>query len=336
MTQPEREITTPVSLCLPSGRLNPDAVGWTRHPLHDTSGIGRGLFGAGRTKRWEYWGVVTPNHVIALTISALDYATLSSLWLLDRATGEEIERTVIGPLSCGVDLPATLAAGPARATARHLGIAVDEIDGGTRLRARTDRVWLDVVAHRPDGHESLGVVVPWSDRLFQYTVKDVARPAQGRLRVDGRGYPVPEDGSWAVLDHGRGRWPYSLSWNWGAGSGTTNGERIGIQIGGQWTRGTGSTENALFWRDRVHKISEELTWEYDRNDWLAPWRITGERAELILTPFHDRVSTMNLGVIAHATHQCFGTFTGWMAADDGTSVPVDGAVGWVEDVHNRW
>ncbi len=48
----EREITEPVDLCLPDGRLNPDAVGWTRTPLHTTN-----LWGWGRAKRWEYWNV---------------------------------------------------------------------------------------------------------------------------------------------------------------------------------------------------------------------------------------------------------------------------------------
>lgn len=31
MTQ-ERELTTPVDLCLPNGRLNPNAVGWLDGP----------------------------------------------------------------------------------------------------------------------------------------------------------------------------------------------------------------------------------------------------------------------------------------------------------------
>ena len=34
MTTHEPEITEPVDLCLPDGRLNPAAVGWTRRPLH--------------------------------------------------------------------------------------------------------------------------------------------------------------------------------------------------------------------------------------------------------------------------------------------------------------
>ncbi len=47
----EREITAHVSLTTPDGALNHDALGWSRVPVHDTSGIpGRGHWG--RNKRW--------------------------------------------------------------------------------------------------------------------------------------------------------------------------------------------------------------------------------------------------------------------------------------------
>ena len=39
-------------------------------------------------------------------------------------------------------------------------------------------VEVDLAEPLPPGHEALGVVVPWSHRPFQYTVKDVARPAR--------------------------------------------------------------------------------------------------------------------------------------------------------------
>ena len=91
---PERELTAPVSLTLPNGRLNPAAVGFARSPLVDTSGIG-GRHGWGRNKRWEYWNVITPTHIMALTISSLGYAAVHEVWIFERAT----ERTWAS--SCG-------------------------------------------------------------------------------------------------------------------------------------------------------------------------------------------------------------------------------------------
>jgi len=215
-------------------------------------------------------------------------------------------------------------------------IDIDEVDGGTRLRAAGSRVRVDITAERPPGHESLGVVVPWTDRLFQYTVKDVARPAVGTVWVDGEAYDVPAGESWAVLDHGRGRWPYAMHWNWGAGSGRTDGRVVGVQIGGKWTDGTGSSENSLLVDGRLTKISEELVWSYDTDDWLAPWRVSGETVDLTLTPFHLKRSVTDLKVFSSRTHQCFGHWSGHVRDETGEWIRVADLVGWAEDVRNRW
>src|SRR5690625_2674622 len=147
VTQPqitETEITEQVDLVRPDGRLNPEAVGWTRRQLHNTDRIGRGRYARGRNKRWEYWNVITPSHILAMTISDIDYAGVHEVWLLDRERGEAFGVNAISPLARRTTLPGTLGRGPARAHAGDLAIAVDELDDGTRLRAITPRVRFDV------------------------------------------------------------------------------------------------------------------------------------------------------------------------------------------------
>ena len=341
----ETELTARVSLTGPDGRLNPDAVGWARTALVDTSGIG-GHRSFGRNKRWEYWNVTTPSHILAVTVSSLDYAAVHEVWVLDRRSrvGWGTARTVLPARA--VTLPLSLGDGPVRARARGLAVAIDEVAGGTRLRARAEDarcddgrhgpLSFDVVVTRPDGHECLAVVVPWSERRFQYTVKDVALPATGSVTVDGTTYEIPAGESWAVLDHGRGRWPYDVRWNWGAGSGRSNGRTIGVQVGGRWTDGTGSTENGLLVDGRMHKISDELVWEYEPSDYLAPWRIHGGALDLAFEPFHDKVTRTSLGVLSGSTDQCFGHYRGTFTTADGERIAFDGILGWAEDVHNRW
>lgn len=178
--------------------------------------------------------------------------------------------------------------------------------------------------------------MPWNDRRFQYTVKDVARPASGRITVDGTDVAMPEDASWATLDHGRGRWPYAVRWNWGAGSGRTDGRIVGIQVGGKWTDGTGSVENALLVDGHLSKISEELVWEYDIADWMRPWRVRGEAVDLTFTPEHVRHAESDFKLISSRTHQAFGTWSGRVRYDTATTVRVADVFGWAEDVHQRW
>ena len=165
---------------------------------------------------------------------------------------------------------------------------------------------------------------------------DVARPARGTVTVDGTVYDLPAGESWAVLDHGRGRWPYDITWNWGAGSGRYQGSVIGIQVGGKWTDGTGATENAFFIDGRMHKIHEDLTWEYDQADFLRPWSVRGGGLDARFVPFYDRVARTNLGIIAAATDQCFGVWSGAFTTAGGEVIPFDGVEGWAEHVHNRW
>lgn len=348
----EHEITRPVSLTRPDGSLNPDALGFTRAPLHDTSGIGAWGGGRrhwGRSKRWEYWNVLTAGHILGVTVSHVDYLALHEVWLLDRESGEEIARSAIVPFGLGATLPGSLGDGPARARAPRLRLDIEELAGtgagaevGTRLRGAMPRLSFDLVAQRPAGHEAMGVVVPWRRRTrggtsiphFQYTVKDVARPARGVLVIDGVRHPV--DQAWAVLDHGRGRWPYRVSWNWAAGSGTADGRTVGLQLGAQWTDGSGATENALVVDGRMTKISEELHWDYDPTDWMRPWRVTGRSADLTFTPFHRKHSSTQALVIAARTDQLFGTWNGWVLDEHGERISVDGLEGFAEDVTNRW
>jgi len=326
----ERELTEPVSLTLPSGDLNPAAVGWARRPLVDTSGIGS-TGSWGRNKRWEYWNVATPSHVLALTVSLIDYAAVHEVWIFDRTEQRTWGRapTLIPPR--GAILPPSLDQGPVRAVAKDFLVEIDHSDGIVRLHAEIPEASFDVEVVRPDRHDCLAVVAPWSRRRFQYTVKDVALPAVGVLRIEGTEYPIPAGQSWAVLDHGRGRWPYDIAWNWGAGSGLVDGVAFGLQVGGRWTEGTGSTENGILIDGVLTKISEELTWDYDLAEWRKPWRVTGGGLDATFTPDYDRHSETNLGVIAARTDQCFGIWSGSFAGFD-----FDGVYGWAEDVHNRW
>ena len=198
MTTAPREITAPVELVRPDGRLNPDAVGWSRRPLHDTSGVKRGLRGLGRNTRWEYWLVTTPEVLVSLTLSDIDYAGVHTVWAYERATGRRVDESAVVPFAWHTDLPGSLGAGVAEAGSRGLAGRIEETAGGTRLRARAEGVRL-----------------------------------------------VPGE-SWAILDHGRGRWPYSMWWNWAAGAGhTADGRALGLQFGGKWTDGTGQRENAV-------------------------------------------------------------------------------------------
>ena len=325
----ETELTDSVDLCLPDGTLNPAAVGWSRTPLHRAN-----LSGWGRKKRWEYWAVQSEQMVLAVTISDLDYAGLHAVWFLDPNGNEHAASALTRPKR--LPMPERPGADPVGVTAGDLDIWLQPTSDGVRLRAHTPDLTADININRPPGHQSMGVVVPWSSKRFQYTVKENTLPAEGTVQCDGREYTFGDD-SWATWDFGRGKWPYRITWNWGSGSGRVDGHVFGLQVGGAWTDGTGSTENAVMIDGITTKISEELTWEYRRDDWAALWRITSPSGavDLRFQPTHVRADRTELAVIGNDTHQCFGMWSGTVAAA-GKTWRIDGLRGWAEEVRNRW
>lgn len=336
----ERELAEPVALCTPDGRLNPDAVGWSRRPVHDCALPGSW----GRRKRWDFWGVTGPGHVLNLVYAHADYVGIADVWFCDLATGDSFAKSVPVPLGRGVELPDRVGGADMRFARGGLALSLVEEAGGTRLRVDVADFSADVLVQRPDGHESLSVVIPWGERRFQFTNKDVARPAEGSVRWRGTTYGFTADGtSWGCLDFGRGKWPYRTTWNWGAGAGMVDGPdgsvAVGVQLGGKWTDGTGMTENALCVDGRLSKLSEELVWTYDTGDWLRPWTIRtprSDRLDLTFTPVHDKRTRLQAGVAAQAVDQCFGTYSGTIVPDDGRRLPVDGVFGWAEEATWRW
>ena len=97
----EREITRPVALCTPDGRLNPDAVGWSRRPLHDCALPGTW----GRRKRWDFWGVTGPGFALNLVYADVDYVGIADVWFHDFGPGRRPPPSVPVPLARGVALP---------------------------------------------------------------------------------------------------------------------------------------------------------------------------------------------------------------------------------------
>ncbi len=125
----ERELHAPVALCDARGSLRPEAIGFSRVPLHDAAIPGRW----GRRKRWHHYCVTTATHAVTLTIADLDYLSLVGLQVVDLERGTRTERIAARP--GGLRLPTGL---PGAITLGLGGISVVLEDGpsSVRLQAR--------------------------------------------------------------------------------------------------------------------------------------------------------------------------------------------------------
>lgn len=339
------EITAPVELCDTdrSGRLNRDAVGWSRSPLQHCNLTGRWP----RKKRWNYWAFTNETHMFSMTVSNIDYMGLAFVYLVDFAAGSVVEETIITPFGRGCDLPERVHEDVAFNSKKlTMSMLHDHDERGHEVRFRAEMpsfggigLSADLEVTYPDSHDTLNVVIPWDDKRFQFTAKHNTLPVAGSVIVGGDIIEFGTEQSFATLDYGRGVWPTKCTWNWGSASGVSNGRTIGIQVGGQWTDGTGQTENAVVIDGEIRKNDEDLVWDYDPDDWMRPWRIRTPLTsdiDLTFTPRVERVAATNAVILKSEVHQMFGTFNGTVRDASGNPVTFDGLIGWAEDHRATW
>ncbi len=343
MATHERELTGAVELCTADGSLlNPAARGWSRRPLHRANLHGR----VGVNKRWDYWAILAGDLVVTSVYSDIDRFGLADVYWVDLVSGESGGHAIVVPAE-SMELPELPGTAPLAVNRDGLDLCISDDEAGTHLVAawrepdgRAGR--LDVTVELPAGHESLNVVIPWSDELFNFTSKQQARPAVGELAVGERRWTIggpdgPE--SWGVLDVGRGRWPADITWNWGGGAGRCDDHVVGLQVGAKWTEGTGFTENGVIVDGRLTKLGSELLWDYDWDDPMGQWRVVdpGGQLDVVLTPRFDKYSNVDAGPdLKSETHQVFGTWSGRLRTDDGLALDFAGLQGFAEEARQRW
>jgi hypothetical protein len=338
----ERELTEPVDLCTSDGEsLNPAARGWSRRPLHRANLHGRW----GENKRWDYWAVLAGDLVVSAVYSDVDRLGLADVYWADLETGETGGRGIAVRDSEGIDLPERPGTAPLQVRRDGLDLSMVDDDRGTRLRAEwTERDGrdsrLDVLVEQPEGHESLNVVIPWSEQQFNFTSKHQARPAHGTLAVGDHTWTIgrPDTDAWGVLDVGRGRWPAEITWNWGGGAGRAGHHVVGLQVGGKWTEGTGFTENGVIVDGRLTKLGRELRWTYDWDDPLAPWQVDDPGGQLSITlhPRFDKHTKLEGRKRGSEVHQVFGSWSGELVDDDGQLIEFTDIQGFAEEARQRW
>jgi hypothetical protein len=336
----EREITAPVDIATPDGRLRREAVGWARHPVH------RAAFAPGisRVGRWNYWCITTRTSSLTILIGDVGYLGFVLVSFLELAGRGPVERLYVRPRGLPFAMPES-PRGDIELDVRRLRLGMH--DRGEELHVKVDartllgrRILADLVIERPLSHETINVVVPWDDTHYHLTSKQQALPARGVVRVGDREHPFgPENDAFACLDYGRGRWPRSIHWNWAFASARREGRTIGLNLGGRWTDGTGVTENGFVIDGRVHKISEPVDFTYDERAYTSPWRIrtrTGDRVDLRFVPVRERAVVAPLGIVRAELHQLMGSFSGTFVCDDGAVLRLDDAIGLAESVRGHW
>ncbi len=334
----EKEIAGKVLLCDENGRLNQEAVGWSRRPLHVCNLGGR----FPRKKKWNYWCVTGDRFLFSATIAHIDYLSLGAAYFLEYETKRFAEFSAVKAGPCGPAMPESVD-GPVQFRHGRSLLNFDRTGHRLRMLVRTDSfagrpLEASLEIDHPENHESLNVVVPWNSKTFQFTSKQHCLPARGSIRWGSETWTFAPDSAFACLDYGRGIWPYRTTWNWASFSGRNGQDTLGVNMGAKWTDNTGMNENGILLNGRLHKVFEDIRFDYDDRDFMRPWEMRSETTDSIrlrFTPFYDKVTNINLCVIHSGAHQLFGRYSGTLRVNGGL-VPVDGILGWAEEHRARW
>lgn len=341
----EPRIEHSVKLCDDRGRLLRSSVGWSPVTYHDVNFSGNYF----RKKRYDAWGVQSQDAYYCTALVDLGYLGYAFAFLYDLRTGRFDEVSKITPFAKGVQVTRNVE-GESYLRSRNMRLSyhrqppTSEHDGSVILEAHAHLddgrpFEAELTVEYPRGEETMNVVIPWSDRKFHFTSKHAAVPAHGYVRLGKETTNFPAGESFAWLDFGRGIWPYESAWNWTIAGGTSDGRRLGFNFGSGWTDGTGMTENAIFIDGKVHKLAEEIRFDYDPANVLAPWRITSvrtDRVRLTFTPKYDRFDQTNALVIRSSLHQVIGHYEGTIISDQGSTLAIRDFVGVAEEHQARW
>mgnify|MGYP001766158662 CR=1 FL=1 len=337
---------------------------------------------AWRIKEWDYYCILARGFGIALTVSDNGYMGFVSATALDFESRAQTTDTVMPlfpmgryrmPPSSGegvveVDEKGARLRFEARSGERKLAFswpgfgaksaprpprtaccaplppgdapvsAEGRVPGGVGLEG-------EIILRERPGRASMVIATPFpgSGRRFYYNQKINCQDAEGSFRLGNREFRLERGSAFAVLDWGRGVWPWSNSWLWGSASGVVpwngiaGGASFGFNIGYGFGDTSAASENMIFFEGRPHKIGR-LSIELDERDFMKPWKVAEEdgRLELILSPILDRASSTDLGILASIQHQVFGLWSGRAVLDDGREIRVENLLGFCEKVTNRW
>lgn len=339
MQHVEREIYKTVELCDAKGQLNPEAIGFARQPLIVSNLKGNFM----RKKKWNYWCVFGEEIMFSATISHLDYATVCFVYFLNYETQRFYEKTIVVPFprkqiiadesmeTCAFHHPDMDIEFLYDRNSTRINVQVEDFDG--------DKLSAELQISHPENYESLNVVIPWNRQTFQFTGKHLCLPATGTVKIGAQQYTFEPVESFAVLDTGRGVWPRESSWNWAMASQRSLGKTIGLNFGGKWTDGTGITENAFFVNGKMNKISEDVLFDYNTENYKEPWQIKtkfSDDVKLEFTPFFERISKSDMKLVKSEVHQLFGYYNGYVRYSDGKKLRISQLLGSIEEHYAKW
>lgn len=338
----QREITQPQKLLDENGAII--KPGYARKMLfeYNREQIKAGPFSL---KEWDFYQAISGDNVLQLTIGHVSYVASFSVMLFNIRTGEKnsFSRMKLLPLRNGIKFPRN----PENPNVLEV-IGKDyfmRFETHERERAlivqaedkKLGNIDIDVVLNNDPDNEKMVIATPFfKSNQFYLNYKENYYGLKGRVQV-GSMSMQPGENDTALLDWGRGVWPFKHEWFWGNGAGYVSGGRFGFNIGWGFGDLQYATENMFFWNGKAYKL-DTLNVERDEQDYMKPWHFTDNEGmfDFTMTPIYDRYTENKMLVVNTHCHQIFGSYNGTAKLPGGEVIEVKDLTAFCEHAENRW
>lgn len=295
-----------------------------------------------RIKEWDYYYVGNDTDGFALTVADNDYMWLVSVTRFDFRNKSEKTMSHMGYFSLGrLNMPCQSNRGDIvferkgfsvkclhEKDYRRLIVSFEGFDGDADLECD--------ITLKETIKDSLVIATPFKKKKhFYYNQKINLLKGRGTVKIGSRTVSF-EEGTYGVLDWGRGVWTYKNTWYWASMSGESGGKRVGFNLGYGFGDTTRATENIMYVDNRTYKL-DDVVFDIPKKDILEPWEIYSKSRDIDLDfrPILDRHADTNALVIRSNQHQVFGYFSGTIGPKE-DCVRIDHMIGFAEKVMNRW
>ncbi|MGI9576163.1 DUF2804 domain-containing protein [Alloalcanivorax xenomutans] len=292
-------------------------------------------------KQFQYLGVISDDLLIGCALADTAYLGVAFLYIYEPATGTLEEHTWRAPLGRGLCMSDSPVNGESRFRRGGIDIALGyRTDDGAREKSLTVRgagLELDVVLEEPAGYQPMSLCTRTGVNGWVYANKVAGVGLRGRLRWRGREWSLADlVNVGGHHDFSAGYMRRETFWNWACFSARIDGHRVGLNVS-CGVNETSVNENCLWLDGRLIKL-DGVSFDYQRDDLMAPWRMRSRcgRLQLRFEPRGEHRERLNLGLFASNFHQLFGVFHGELKLPDGTTLSLSGQPGFVEEQYAKW
>ena len=291
------------------------------------------VFNSIKFNQFVFFGLSGPDVMAGLAVVDLKYLANAFLYVYDRKEGlvVEVNKTIV-PFSRKIFIsptPESLSCGFSFG-----GLSASMQDN--KISAKSKDIELDITMDLRDT-APLRVCTRAGYKGWVYTRKTSPIPLTGTLAYKGHRIDISSPAHMGLMDWTAGFMRRQTFWNWAAIAATLkDGRSLGLNLS-CGVNETSFTENA-FWIDgRLTKVSTVL-FEFDPDNFYAPWTITSPDKKINLTfrAGQHRAENINAGIIATKFNQMMGVFNGTLTTDDGETVAITDCPGWTEDHYAKW